>query len=465
MGLFGIEFSDDPLSIFLGRIKSDHKRLDLLVAGYALESHRKLIDSTSKKLFDEDFDITISKSMDAIDMEIKKLDTGVENLDFLNDKLWLAYFNQLSILYTDHKHLVEKDEEICEKITFMISEYGDKKYHKTDIQEYSIDIYISFLWDYITQKDYNEDALHCLGIILGDDVEIFLEKFEESILEKAYSFVEEIKADAIREMEYRLGGGRDPCDGNDITIKEIAIIFAKVKRRLVEKKVLDSYHKEILWLKKLHINKEIIIEIAQYKYFSCSDDKMKILRKEISKVVKLSDDKADLEMTRSSLSDILGFHLEIKTIKEGNLLMEAVIQLFKTVHEQMILHKNENSSQLESQFQNSKIHLEFYFRQSGNFELADAIHKESYIKPDTIKKISLRWKEYWKYKINKLCGADIKRTQETLTKIDKRIKIIIEDEQKNDINSKTKKELKICASKNVPFYAIMEKLQDYEEDV
>ena len=254
----------------------------------------------------------------------------------------------------------------------------------------------------------------------------------------------------------------DVCNPKEVALKDITEASAIVYNKLLKSNILDSVEEEIRVLKSLFENDYDVIALAILSRFHCDDSKRQrnIIDKVASTINKIQDEN-NLEKTRNLLYDYLGFDIDIKSDKEGYLLIEAIDQYYESIHKKMLLARYDNSNKMESTYKEAKLTLEISLRRSGRFELADQIAKEEYIKPYTIKSFSLQWKEYWVHRINKLAGADKKRTEKLMNKVEKRVNSIVtqnttftKDEKEKQKNKSKLDHLLLCQQQNISYLDI-----------
>jgi len=460
LGLFGIEFDKDDLSIFLNSLGTDKERLPLLISGYILNGILKYIDDQSEELLGETIDIIISQHMTEVDKKIN-------DIDLASEKIWLAYFNQLNTFYSKHKKREEHNSAVCKKVKSFVYRQNDTENAITDEAENNIDDLANSVLEYLAKNnDDVEDVFGCIYKIFNTLDDAFSEEVDTLLNAKLLSLIKTTERETSNTL-HKLFGLRDPCNAKDIGAKDVAKLFIEARKIMLKKSVFEKYSDDLLLFSKFNISEKEVIESALLAYFNCTPDRMDTLGREIDQAVEKDNKRSVIEKIKQEISKLLGGEqIDILSKEEGFLLIEAIEQFLKTVRERVILHKNENSSQMEKQFNNAKDRMELFLIQSGRFDLADKIHNETYIKPDTIKNYALRWKEYWKHRINKHSSADTKRTRDILTTIEKRIRTIVEKEQtRMKVDTSTKRELNICASKNVPFQAFYKKLTDLDEDI
>ena len=396
-----------------------------------------------------------------------KVDKTINDIDLASEKIWLAYFNRLNAIYLQIKKEHGYPNELCENVKSFVLRHNDTASAVSDEAEKNIDDIANSVLEYIAKNnDDVRDVFDCIYKIFSIVPETFLKKLDVLYDAKFLSLSEATEREASNTL-HNLFGLSDPCNAKDLEAKKVAKFFIRARKTMLEKSVFEKYSDDLLLLRVFDNGEKEIIGSALLAYFKCTPDRMTTLERAIGEAIEKDDKRSIIENMESSISKLLGGkHIEIKSEKEGLLLLEAIEQFLKTVREKIILHKNENSPQMETQFNTAKETLEIFLRRSGRFDLANRIHNEDYIKPDTIKEYALRWKEYWRHRINKLSGADTKRTQNILTGIEKRIRIIVEKEQpKKGLDQSTKKKLNICISQNVPYEEWYKKLIDLDEDI
>ncbi len=460
LGLFGIEFDKDDLSIFLNSLGTDRERLRLLITGYILNDMLQKIDKQSEKVLGEPIDLTITKLL-------LKVDKKINDIDLASEKIWLAYFNRLNAIYLLIKKEHEYPNELCKNVKSFVLRHNDTASAVSDEAEDNIDDLANSVLEYIAKNDDDvKDVFGCIYKIFNTLDDAFSEEIDTLLNAKLWSLINSIERESSSTL-YKLFTPRDPCNRKDIEAKEVAKLFIRARKTMLEKSVFEKYSDDLLLLSKFGNGEKEVIESTLLAYFKCKPDRMTTLQREIAQAVEKDDKRSIIKNMESAICKLLGEgKIGIESEEEGLLLMEAIEQFLETVRKRIILHKNENRPQMEKQFNNAKETLEIFLRRSGRFDIADRIHNEDYIKPDTIKEYALRWKEYWRHRINKLRGANTKRTQDILTGIEKRIRIIVEKEQtKKGVDQSTKKKLNICISQNVPYEEWYKKLIDLDEDI
>lgn len=489
LGIFGIEFDKDDLSIFLNSIGTDKERLILLITGHIINNRLLEIDQQLEKVLREPNDLTIVEHLLKVDENINSaiLDsekTGEPN-DLLSvkhllkvdkdtngsildpEKIWLAYFYHLNARYVQIKKKREYVSELCENIKSFVRRHNDTENEVSDEAENDIGDLANSVLEYLGKNNDNaKDVLECIYKIFNTLDDAFLEEVDTLLDAKLFPFIRTTEREASNIL-HKLLAFRDPCNTKEIGAKEVAELFIDARETMLEKSIFEKYSEDSLLFSKFDTSEKKIIESALFAYFKCTPDRMTTLEKEIVQAIEKDDERSIIENMESAISKLLGEGaIEIKSEREGLLLLEAIEQFLKTVREKIILPKNENSSEMEKQFNHAKDTLEIFLRRSGRFDLADRIHNEDYIKPDTIKNYALRWKEYWKYRINKLSGANTRRTQNILTGIEKRVRAIVEKEQTNmGVDPSTKKKLNMCVSQNIPYEEFYKKLTDLDDDI
>jgi len=454
LGIFGVEFQTDDIAKFLNGLTQIRDKVLYIIAGYIISKYIDKLEDFSKNILDEQLSGKFTEIISTVDEQMEGSIT--------DNYLLQSYLSEISDLYKEYKFSDEYKQEV---FYLDIEEVVKKSGVNLD------DLSNQELVDYYMNKIYNKDDENATNTYFA---------FSDFLEKKGFKFINELKMYLLSIQEVVTKGVEnkiinalkmtelkeyDYCNKKEVAIIDIVESCMVVYEKFHQSTLFDKYKDEIDLLNSFSSQHIDMLEFSILMIFECSDnDRVVKITKEVKRKVFHFKEKIMFDHAVEMIKKLTGEIIDIKSIEEGTMLIEAINQFYKMVHERMLSVKNENSSKYVEQYENASLKLQTFFRQTGRFEMAEKLEREIFIMPDTIDSLATRWKEYWSNRINKLSGADIKRTTSLMNNLERNVKKTLIQREK-DVKERTGKDKrskknsdksKICASKNIHFLTLVE---------